>query len=172
MNLSKDPENSPKLVHMIGVKRNLNKENEMKNYSCSFCNGSGSQFLEEYNFQVEDACYHCLGSGKVNESTMNIDKEVELSMIIAEKMVSNHIKWVDDQEEGEGFSFSAAENQMTTWDYRMELVWRKQEVVQKQLIGLPKDILEALKCLLTKETPELKDNKVKETPVFDENLPF
>jgi len=91
--------------------------------SCSYCGGSGIEVYDEGSMRVEADCYHCNGSGTVDEETAFHDCLEEVATQMAVEYVQEYKKYKNECPDGEGFDFCAAENMMTPFDYEKSLVY-------------------------------------------------
>lgn len=90
------------------------------NNQCSRCYGMGyEEYEEDYGRTVRDTCYHCSGSGKVDEETDFQDKLGDVAYTLATGAVYKIIQSCNSDPDGEGWNFRAAENMMSERDYTM-----------------------------------------------------
>ena len=104
---------------------------------CSRCFGEGFDTYEEDGRMVTDTCYHCGGTGKIDEETHYQDQLTEVATVMAVAHVQEYKKFKDEDPDGEGFEFCAAERMMTSWDYERCLVWDYTDQFAQRLSALP-----------------------------------
>lgn len=97
---------------------------------------------------VSDYCYHCGGSGKVDDETMHHDLMVMVCDRLASKTVDRMRENANDDPDGEGWAFRAAENMMSEYDYTRCLMWDKASEYGEKLSNLPEEIQKSLIELL------------------------
>ena len=91
---------------------------------CGVCGGAGAQRSldpEEERRGIEDVCYHCAGTGRIDEETQRHDRRARFAEQLASLVVSDMRAARD--EDTEDFAFCAAENGMSERDYATTLVW-------------------------------------------------
>jgi hypothetical protein len=91
---------------------------------CGVCGGAGAQRSldpEEERRGIEDVCYHCAGTGRIDEETQRHDRRARFAEQLASLVVSD--MRVARDEDTEDFAFCAAENGMSERDYATTLVW-------------------------------------------------
>lgn len=109
----------------------------MENLECSRCGGEGSEgYEEEPGRWVTDTCYHCSGTGKIDDETALHDAFGALVARMARFRVEALRKAKNEDMEGEGWAFCAAENMMSEWDYTTERVWAEESRLHQELEGL------------------------------------
>ena len=84
---------------------------------CVRCDGEGIEYFEEDYRPQSHTCYHCSGSGFVDDEMAFHDKLRQLAVGLATHYVSEMQKDMDSDPEGEGWNFHAAENMMSGRDY-------------------------------------------------------
>ncbi len=92
---------------------------------CLRCGGTGWEYYEEDGRMVQDACYHCGNTGQVDEETDFNDRLHEVASEMAYKSVQQTIKNMNDDPDGEGFAFCAAENMTTPWELEQGMVYER-----------------------------------------------
>ena len=88
--------------------------------TCRCCGGEGGlRSLDPYEEErgILDPCYHCGGSGSVDEDTADADEVEDMLMSLAYDRAYEWRRAVDSDPEGEGFAFRAAESGLSTYDY-------------------------------------------------------
>jgi hypothetical protein len=91
--------------------------------TCSRCNGTGYEYYEDDGRMQTDACYHCGNTGIVEDDVDFSDRLEHVATVMAWKHVKQYKEYCDSNPEGEGFTFAAAENMMSAWDYEKVLVY-------------------------------------------------
>lgn len=90
----------------------------MNTTDCGACGGEGYQYGEgARGEEVEDRCYHCLGTGKLDSETARQDRLYAVAGSLA------HVEVVARRREDEEFGLCAAEHQMTEFEYFRDMVW-------------------------------------------------
>lgn len=93
--------------------------------TCPVCQGEGSQRSTDPNEVergIEDDCYHCGTTGKVDDETARNDCLMYVVSLLAMVAVNAMRKAYDSDPEGEGWAFRAAENMMTEWEYTEDAI--------------------------------------------------
>lgn len=91
--------------------------------TCCRCYGEGYQTYEEDGRMVTDACYHCGTTGEVDSETNYQDQLGSVATAMAIAHVQEYKRYCDEDPDGEGFAFHAAERMMGTWEYEQCLVY-------------------------------------------------
>ena len=111
---------------------------------CSYCNGSGIEvYDDEYDsqsqikFLVESDCYHCGGTGSIDDDTAFHDCLESVATIMAQAHVDEFKKRVNQDPDGEDFAFMAAENMATPFDFERCLVYSYVGEFMKRLGSVP-----------------------------------
>jgi hypothetical protein len=123
----------------------------MGNEACGRCGGEGAQAsLDEYERQrgIEDTCYHCGGSGKVDAETAREDRLEALAGTIAAQRARAEREAYDSDPEGDGWDFCAAENGMTGHELLQVRAGEMTEEAALELAKLSPEVLDALVALL------------------------
>lgn len=84
-------------------------------FDCTRCDGEG--------YHEDGACYHCATDGTVDEETHFQDQLSACGQMLAAHEVNRIRSLADEDPDGEGFAFCAAEDMMTPHDYAMMLHW-------------------------------------------------
>jgi DnaJ-class molecular chaperone len=105
--------------------------------TCTRCGGEGYEEYEEDGRIVRDACYHCSTTGKIDEETHWQDRLVSVANTLAHQYVNELRDNCNDDPDGEGWDFRAAEHMMNPWDYYRSIVWEKQDEYCSQLFEMP-----------------------------------
>jgi len=87
------------------------------NYECKRCGGSGVDCYDDDDRRVEDVCYHCGGSGKVDEETYFHDMLGKVCDYLGFIKAYEFRRAVNSDPEGEGFDFIASENMVSPNEY-------------------------------------------------------
>lgn len=103
---------------------------------CEKCGGSGTECYEEDGRQVSDTCYRCAGSGKVDEETAHSTRMQQVASIVGAAYVQAWRKSCNEDPEGEGWVFRAAENMMSEHDYSLAMMYEKSAEVGEELSKL------------------------------------
>jgi hypothetical protein len=104
--------------------------------TCSSCNGEGKVYFEEGGKNISDDCYHCLGCGKVDSETAHKDRIAAVASTMAYEMETEYRKERDEDPDGEGYAFIAAEHMMSPPDFFKIRCWDREEVIGKELSNL------------------------------------
>jgi hypothetical protein len=118
--------------------------------TCTRCYGAGSlPSLDEYERArgIDDACYHCGTTGKVDAETAQHDRVSALAAMLGQAMVQARRDAMNADPDGEGFDFAAAENGMSVRDYALECQWRAQDTAAAELVKLSPEVLDAMLAL-------------------------
>lgn len=118
---------------------------------CLRCDGFGYEVHDEDNRRVQDTCYHCAGSGTVEPEVDLHDRLLRVAYSLAYKEEMEYRKAVDNNPEGEGYEFAAAENMLSVEVYFQDRVGARQHQFMDQLNRLDSTIQNAL--LEWNETP-------------------
>ncbi len=99
---------------------------------CSRCQGEGEESYDEDGRMVTDVCYHCAGSGNVDEDTDFHDALHRVASSLAYRAESEYQRAVNSDPDGDGYDLGAAENGLSTHDYFRCRVWdREPEIIEK-----------------------------------------
>jgi hypothetical protein len=127
------------------------ESSQTENFStCTRCNGEGSvPSLDEHERArgIEDTCYHCGNTGKVDAETAYEDRVYGLAHLLGDAMVRAERDACDSDPQGEGFAFQAAENGVSLHDYMQECRWAAGDAAAVQLAKLSPEVLDALLAL-------------------------
>lgn len=105
---------------------------------CSRCYGEGSRESFDENEQergIRDVCYHCGGSGEVDEETAQHDRQQAIIASLAGERVAamRKARNEDPNFNGEDWAFCAAENMQTEHEYTTECVWAEMDRIGAQV---------------------------------------
>ena len=116
--------------------------------TCPRCNGTGSQDWEEDGRPVTDVCYRCSGSGRVDSDNAHQVHLLNVCEVLAAVAVEAERKARNEDPEGEGWAFCAAENMMSERDYttarRMDRAAEFGEEVSKLSRSMQEALIAAL----------------------------
>lgn len=103
--------------------------------TCIRCNGTGENYFDD-NGEGFEPCYHCGGSGQVEEKTYHSDMLQAVASAMGWEYAKQYRKYRNEDSDGEGFDFCAAENGMSAYDYMKVLAWNQESDYYNQLIQL------------------------------------
>lgn len=128
--------------------------------TCGKCGGRGKDTWEEDGRTVTDVCYHCAGSGRIDEETAHHDRMMRIGGELAYLHVQGMIKSRNEDPEGEGWAFCAAENMLSERDYTMATTDDFAYTFAEKLSSLPHNLQVLLADTL--EAKWANDLKVRE----------
>lgn len=142
---------------------------DLDKVDCGKCGGKGGVTMRDDDGRVErDVCYHCAGSGKIDLETQHHDR----MMLVCERLAKLHVaemrKARDNDPEGEGWEFCAAENMMSVRDYTVDCEMHYTDQFAMKFSNYPRSLQEELCTAL-----ELKwenDIKVAEAKRLEDQL--
>lgn len=88
---------------------------------CSRCDGMGKETFWDDRWET-DICYHCGGSGKVDDETAFVDSLSQVARTLAYHAVDQMRNCRNSHPDGEGWDFCAAENMMTGSEYFLTIM--------------------------------------------------
>ena len=91
------------------------------NYDCNNCGGCGIECYDDDDRRVEDVCYHCGGTGKVDEETHFHDMLGRVCNYLGFKKAADYQRGANSDPDGEGFDFMASENMLSSYEYFQSL---------------------------------------------------
>lgn len=101
-------------------------------HKCSRCHGEGEESYEEDGRMFTDVCYHCGGSGHVDDEMHFHDALNRVAMTLAERAESEYRKACNSDPDGDGYDLGAYENGMMPFDYfRCRVYERAPEIAEK-----------------------------------------
>ncbi len=113
--------------------------------TCSRCQGEGEESYEEDpGRMVTDVCYHCGGSGQVDEETDFHDRLHAVAATLAYQKESEYRKACDSDPDGDGYELCAAENGYRSYDYFRVRVWERTADIAQELAQRPREDQELL----------------------------
>jgi len=104
---------------------------------CHRCSGTGYEEYEEDGRIVGDACYHCGKTGEIDEEQHWQDQLASVATTLAINEEREYRKSCNENPDGEGYDFCAAENMMTSYDYFQVRVWDRERAIMEKLLSLP-----------------------------------
>jgi len=104
---------------------------------CRQCQGTGREVYDEDDRRVEDACYHCGTTGKVDDDTDFRDRLSAVASTLAYQIESDYRKWVNDDPDGDGYDLGGYENGLMPGDYFRCNVWTRGYEIAEKLSQLP-----------------------------------
>lgn len=105
---------------------------------CSKCRGDGEVSYDEDDRLVIDVCYHCGGSGRVDEETHFHDRLQSVASTLAYRQESDYRRWINSDPDGDGYAMGGYENGLSEHDYFRCRVWDRTDQVAQQLIEMPR----------------------------------
>lgn len=84
---------------------------------CCRCQGQGKESYDDDGRMVTETCWHCAGSGEVEPKVALQDHLLRVARALAIQEETEYRKARDNDPEGEGYEFCAAEEMMTVHDY-------------------------------------------------------
>lgn len=84
--------------------------------NCIRCSGSGYEVFWDDGWE-RDICYHCSGSGRVDDETMWYDKLSKVAASLAYNRANLERSYRNTDPDGEDWDFIAAENMLSGSDY-------------------------------------------------------
>ncbi len=148
--------------------------------TCEKCGGSGSECYEDDGRNVSDMCYRCLGSGKVDSETAHSTRMEQVAHILGVSYVAAWRKSCNEDPEGEGWAFRAAEDMMSEYDYTKAMQYDKAAEVGQELtklshmaqIALIEHILPKPKKVAAVVVPAAPPVPVVVVPAEGDDIPF
>lgn len=86
------------------------------NNTCTRCDGTGQETFFDERWET-DICYHCSGSGKLDDQTAFYDQLGDVARTLAGYTVSEMERAQNENPDGESWDFCAAENMMSGYEY-------------------------------------------------------
>jgi hypothetical protein len=147
---------------------------------CGRCKGERYEEWEEDGRWVRDACYHCGNTGEIDEQLAWRDRLTAVAETLAYLEEDEYRDACNADPDGENYTFRAAENMMSPWDYFKVRVWDRTDRIRENLASLPIPDLELLVAWneLPADPPKPKPEPAtlpKRAPVMvtgDDDIPF
>lgn len=105
--------------------------------TCVRCHGTGRESWFEDGRPQSHICYHCSGSGCVDDEMAFHDRLAEVAHTLAYLHVSEMKNNRDSDPDGEDWNFCAAENMMSSRDYFDMHVYDYAAIYAEQLGNMP-----------------------------------
>lgn len=108
---------------------------------CGQCQGEGEVWEDEEGHPqggVFDVCYHCAGSGKVDEETDFHDRLHAVAASLAYQQESDYKKACNEDPDGDGYDLCGAENGLSSYDYFRVRVWERTDRIAQELAAMPR----------------------------------
>lgn len=148
----------------------------MDNIKCPKCGGDGATLEEEDGRSVEAACYHCANTGRISDE-QNLANRIEaLALKVAAQKVDRQRKACDENPDGEGWAFQAAEAGVQVYDYTQSCIIGEFTNVRAALAEFQDNepqVFEALLDLLVPdEAVRLPEKAAPAKPAPSPSVPF
>lgn len=104
---------------------------------CRQCHGTGREVYDEDDRRVEDACYHCGNTGKVDDETDFRDRLSAVASHLAYQQESERRKAINDDPDGDGYDLGGYENGLMPGDWFRCNVWDRTYEIAEKLAALP-----------------------------------
>ena len=111
---------------------------------CSRCQGQGKESYDDDGRIVTETCWHCAGSGEVEPEVDLQDRLLRVADTLAYQEETEYRKARDNDPEGEGYEFCAAEEMMSVHDYFQGRVSDRKFKLLAQIQQLNSSIQDAL----------------------------
>lgn len=118
----------------------------MDTIKCGKCE-NGTQTWDEDGRTVRDICYHCAGTGRIDEELAEHDALNEVAHVLGDA----YMQWrcePSDEEDGWDVGLAAAENMMSVRDYKMSIAYDHAAEFAEEIQKLSPALQRALKCAL------------------------
>lgn len=112
--------------------------------TCSRCNGECSRPSLDPLEKARDVCYHCEGTGKVDDDTAFDDRVGALAERLARFEVAKRRAACNADPHGEGWDFHAAENMQTPADFTQECEMAATDRIMRNFAELDRATLSIL----------------------------
>src|SRR5579864_8599652 len=149
---------------------------------CRPCQGEGEVSYEEDGRMVTDVCYHCAGSGSVDEETDFHDRLASAASTLAHQAESEYRSWCNADPEGDGYDLHAAENMLHPNEYFRIRVWERAAEIGEKIAEMPRADQELLVALNEMEPIIIKRDTTPSPPpdmpawqptaLGDDDIPF
>ena len=87
---------------------------------CGRCDGTGRGYTGEDDYRgvpIYDACYHCGNTGIITEAQRLADDFRAIVYVAACFLIDDCIRATNNNPDGEGWAFAAAENGLQSYEY-------------------------------------------------------
>ncbi|NDB82194.1 MAG: hypothetical protein EB127_05550 [Alphaproteobacteria bacterium] len=111
---------------------------------CIRCYGFGVETYEDDGRMVRDACYHCCGTGRVDSETSFHDQLESVANTLAAMHVDRIRKAYNEDPDGDGWGFCAAENGVSEYEYTTWRVWKYTDQYIAELANMDREKQEVL----------------------------
>lgn len=144
---------------------------------CPNCQ-DGFVFFEEDGRQVRDACYHCHNTGFISLEQHRIDQIESMAESLADSVVQEMKRDCNNDPDGEGWSFHAAESGVTEHQYTASRMMSKADQFKRSLVALNAIDSQLVSALLDRMSPIVIEDSppirlVREEDVEDtDDIPF
>lgn len=148
---------------------------------CPACE-DGWTYVEEDGKRIRDACYHCGNTGFISPQQHRVDQINSVVYALASESINRQKEWCNSNPDGEGWAFSAAENQMTEREYTTALTMNLADKFVAAFTQIEEKCPELASALISHfdnvqmSPPGLKvfqvDVEPVKLPVNDEEIPF
>lgn len=97
-------------------------------FKCNRCGGDGYNWTggDEFEPPVQDACYRCGATGKVSYDTYCQGRIEQAASSLAHIAIQEDRRCRDENPDGEDWSFCAAENMMSVYDYTLARTYERE----------------------------------------------
>jgi hypothetical protein len=125
---------------------------------CTPCNGIGSIEEPDDNYgYIRDVCYHCSGSGQVDNETELNDQLNLLVQIMTDIKFESWLDSIQNFNDGEDIEFMAAENMCSVDEIKESRRYDIAYSIGDELSKLLPDTLELLLELVFKKSSDIED---------------
>jgi len=147
--------------------------------NCYRCQGSGEEFYDEDDRRFYDVCYHCGGTGQVDEETDHHDRLSMVASALAYQKESEFRQWANSDPDGDGYDLGAYENGMMPGDYFRCRVWERTPEICQDLLAMSRSDQEFLIAwneydpgpgILERPVPTLIDELLKCEPAMQKAI--
>lgn len=111
--------------------------------NCIRCSGSGYEAFWDGVWE-RDICYHCSGSGRVDDETMWYDRLANVAHSLALDKANLDRDHRNNDPEGEDWDFIAAENMLSGYDYFSLVVEDYKAQYMERLLEMDREKQEVL----------------------------
>ena len=106
---------------------------------CPKCE-NGFEVVDEDGMRFESPCYHCLQTGVISEEQEAADRLEKAAQHVGATMANEEQKGIDSVPDGDGYALCAAENGMSTWDYRTVQSWHFSDLAQAEMMKMDEHV--------------------------------